>query len=260
MSVHPFSFANSCLLLISAGLVLYLFFCWKIIKQTTPPEVLATCRKPVLRFAGLYAVYFLAICLLAVTGFFTVITTPPRFLLIFLPVLAVVVLLSKAKLNGSLGFLSTLPPVFLVAVQAMRLPIELAFLRFAAEKIIPEELSFHGRNVDLLIGILAIPVSMLFLKKHSLARKAGIAFNVSGLLSLVNIFSIVVLSVPSTFRVYDTLYLPTYFPGILIVLLASSAIYLHILSLRQLLARKSSVPSRKTSEGEVAVLQTSQPA
>jgi hypothetical protein len=105
------------------------------------------------------------------------------------------------------------------------------------------ELSLHGRNYDLWIGVLALPAGYLFLRKHSVARKTGIAFNIIGLLSLVNIFSIAVPSMPSSFRVYDMLYLPTYFPGILIVFLASAAIFVHILSLRQLLFVKSSIPS-----------------
>jgi hypothetical protein len=252
MSIHPFSFANCCLLLISAGLLLYFIFLWQYLKQKTPPATFNTFKKPVLRFAGLYALYLLAICLLAGAGFFTVITTPPRFLLIFVPIAGIIVLLSRAKLNGGLGFLSIIPPLFLVGVHVMRILIELVFLRFADEKIIPVELSFHGRNVDLLVGALAIPVSLLFIKKHSLARKAGIVFNVLGLLSLANIFSLVIPSLPSTFRVYDTFYLPTYFPGVLIVFLASSAICVHILSLRQLWARKHAVrmPEVKMAGGK----------
>lgn len=245
MPVHPFSFADSCLLLISAGLLLYFIFLWQILKQKTPSPIFNTFKKPVLRFAGLIALYLLTICLLASAGFFTVITTPPRFLLIFIPIAGIIVLLSKAKLNGGLGFLSMIPPIFLVSVQSMRILIELVFLRFADEKVIPVALSFHGRNYDLLLGALAIPVSLLFIKKHPLARKAGVVFNILGLLSLANIFTIVIPSLPSTFRVYETLYLPTYFPGILIVLLASSAIYLHILSLRQLLQQKGAMPVPK---------------
>jgi hypothetical protein len=245
MSIHPFSFANSCLLLISAGLLLFFILLWQYLNQKTPPAAVNTFKKPVLRFAGLFALFLVVICLLAGAGFFTVITMPPRFLLIFVPIAGMIVLLSRAKLNGGLGFLSMIPPVFLVGVQTMRILIELVFLRFADEKIIPVELSFHGRNYDLLIGVLAIPVSLLFIKKHRLAGRVGIVFNILGLLSLANIFSVAIPSLPSTFRVYDTLYLPTYFPGVLIVFLASSAICLHILSLRQLLAQPYTVPVPK---------------
>jgi hypothetical protein len=135
----------------------------------------------------------------------------------------------------ALRFLTFLPPFLLVTVQVYRLFIELIFIQFAQEKIIPVELSIHGRNFDLWIGVLALPAGWLLYRKHSLAKKSAILFNLLGLLSLVNIFTIAVPSMPSPFRVYDMLYLPVYFPGILIMFLVSSAIYLHILSLRQLL-------------------------
>lgn len=234
MSVNPFSVSNLCLLLITAGLLTYLLFLWRMLKQKSTPEAFATFRKPVLTFVSLYALYFTGISFLAANQFFNVITMPPRFLLIFLPLLLIVILLSRASLRRSLRFLHFVPPVLLIAIHVYRFFIELVFVEFAKDKIIPVELSIHGRNFDLWIGVLALPVAYLFLKGHKLARKAGIAFNVLGLLSLVNIFTIAVPSMPSPFRVYNTLYLPTYFPGISIVFLASAAIFLHILSLRQL--------------------------
>jgi hypothetical protein len=202
------------------------------------PVEQAPFKKPVLRFVSVYTVYFTVISLLAANQFFAVVTMPPRFVLIFLPLLLIIVLLSKAGLNRSLSFLKYVPPVLLIVVQVYRLFIELVFIRFASEKIIPVELSIHGCNVDLWIGVLALPVAALFIAGSRLAVKAGIAFNVLGLLSLANIFSIAVPSMPSPFRVYNMLYLPTYFPGITIVFLASAAIFLHILSLRQLLSIK----------------------
>ena len=234
MSINPFSPSNLCLLLITIALVVYLIFLWRLLKQKTSPGALSQFKKPVLRFAALYTLYFTGISLLAANQFFNVITMPPRFLLIFLPLLFIVFLLSRASLRRSLSFLHVLPPVLLIAVQVYRLFIELLFIRFADEKIIPVELSLHGRNFDLWIGVLALPAAYLFFKGHKRATKAGITFNILGLLSLVNIFTIAVPSMPSPFRVYDTLYLPTYFPGILIVFLASAAIFLHLLSLRQL--------------------------
>jgi hypothetical protein len=256
MSVNPFSLSNIFLLLISAVLLGYLFILWQLVKQKAPVKQLPSFRKPVLRFAAAYAIYLLLLCVLASTHFFTVITMPPRFLLVFLPMLLIIFLLSKAKLNGALLFLSYLSPVLLVAVQVYRIFIELVFVQFANEKIIPQELSVYGRNFDLWIGVLAIPVAVLFVGNHPLARKAGIAFNILGLLSLANIFSIAVPSMPSTFRVYDMLYLPTYFPGILIVFAASVAIYLHILSLRQLLAMRQTAffEKAKTKKGDLPML------
>ena len=238
MSFNPFSTSNLCLVLLSAGLLAYFTFLWRLVKQKAPSTALATFKKPVIRFAAAYGSYMVVICLLATNHFFQVMTMPPRFLLVFIPLLLTVGLLTKAKLSRSLRFLQFIPPVLLIFIHVYRLFIELVFIQFAHEKIIPVELSIHGRNYDLWIGVLALPVGFFVYKQHAMARKAAILFNVLGLLSLVNIFSIVIPSMPSPFRMYEPLYLAAYFPGVLIVFLASSAIFLHILSLRQVLASK----------------------
>lgn len=235
MPLNPYSVSNLCLLLITVAFIVYFVCLWQWLKHKVTAPALAGFKKPVLRFVCIYTFYFTGISLLAANHFFATITMPPRFLLIILPLMAVVVTLSRASLHHSLRFLQFVPPFLLVGVQAYRLAIELVFVQFAHEKIIPLELSLLGRNYDLWIGVLAIPVAWLLRRQHRWAPKAAIIFNVLGLLSLLNILSIVIPSVPSAFRVYDMLYLPTYFPGILIVFLASAAIFLHILSLRQLM-------------------------
>ncbi|WP_162944997.1 hypothetical protein [Flavisolibacter nicotianae] len=241
MPLHPFSLSNLSLVFLTAGLLVFLFRLWKKTVRAASPEEKNRFQKPVTRFVLVYAVYAAAITVLAALGFFRVATMPPRFLVIFLPMLLVVVLLSGANRRSALSFLSLVPPAFLIGVHVYRLFIELVFLQFAREGLIPEVLSFHGRNFDLFIGVLALPVAFLFWKKWRLARFAGIVFNVLGLLSLLNIFSIAIRSLPSVFRVYETLYLPLYFPGILIVFLASAAVFLHVLSLRQLLPARQAL-------------------
>lgn len=245
MNINPFSFSNLLLVFISVALIVYLVRVGQVIKQKTTTAEFRLLRKPVVAFFSAYAIYFTGLSVLAAGHFFDEVTMPPRALVVFLPLLFVVALLSKVKINGPLRFLSFVPPAMLIGVHLYRLFIELVFLQFAEEKIIPEALSLHGRNFDLSVGVVALPVAFVLHKKYAMARTAGIFFNLFGLLSLVNIFSIVVPSVPSSFRVYDTLYLPTYFPGILIVFLASFAIFLHILSLRQLLLLKDTSPAKK---------------
>lgn len=246
MSLHPFSLPNLCLVLLSAGLSVYYFRIWQLLKQKSPQQQFQRFTKPVRGFAAVYAAFLLLLCVLAANQFFQVVTTPPRFLVVFVPLFFSVILLSRAKPDRALSFLSFIPPAMLVFVHVYRLFIELAFIQFANEKIIPVELSVHGRNFDLWIGVLAIPFGYFVSRQTTLAKKAGILFNVLGLLSLVNIFSIVIPAMPSPFRVYEPMQLAAYFPGVLIVFLASSAIFLHILSLRQLLAFKSQTIGAKT--------------
>lgn len=235
MPTHSFPFPNTCLLLLAAALIVYLFFLWRFAKRKAAPEAFQLFQKPALRFAVVYFVYLAIVSVLAATGFFQVVTTPPRFLLFFLPLLAGAASLVRARRNSLLPVLSVVPPVALIFVQSFRIMVELLFLQFEKAGLLPLQLSFHGRNYDLLIGALSLPVGALFLAKHNWSQRAGILFNLLGLFSLGNIFSIVLFSVPSSFRIYDTFYLPGYFPGVTIVFLASLALYLHILSLKQLL-------------------------
>ena len=239
MSFHPFSLANLCLLVLSAGLLLYYVFLLRRVQQKAPEAHRSEIQKPFAHFLAFYASCMVVICLLAANGFFQVVTTPPRFLLVFLLLLLGAVCLVKAQ-TSTLRFLQAIPPAMLISIQVYRLFIELVFIQFAMEKIIPVEMSIHGRNYDLWIGVVALPAGFLVAKNRTLARKVGIIFNAMGLLSLVNIFSIVVPSLPSSFRLYEPLYLAAYFPGILIVFLASSAVFLHILSFRQLWAKNTS--------------------
>ena len=238
MSTNAFSSAHILLMLISAGLIIYLISLWQISKRKYSPVQWIKARTPIVRFASIYSLYFASVCLLAGLGFFRVVTMPPRFLLIFLPMVLSVVLLATAKVKGSVSILSSIPPAALIAVQSFRTVIELLLVQFLNAKLVPVEMSLHGRNFDVLIGILALPTAYLFWKKYRFARVFGIAFNILGLLSLLNIFSIVAFALPSTIQKYDTLYLPTYFPGVMIVFVATLAIYLHILSLKQLTVAK----------------------
>jgi hypothetical protein len=110
------------------------------------------------------------------------------------------------------------------------------------EHLVPRELTFEGRNFDILIGITALVVGYLMLKKPEVTRTTAIIWNVVGIISLVNIGFIAVFSVPSPFRVFATNYLPTYFPGILIpTVFVPFALCFHILSLKQLLHMGKSV-------------------
>ncbi|RYZ54922.1 MAG: hypothetical protein EOO14_13770 [Chitinophagaceae bacterium] len=258
MSFHPFSIANLCLLVLSAGLLLYYLFLLRRVQQKAPAAHRSEIQKPFARFLAVYASCMVVICLLAANGFFQEITTPPRFLLVFVLLVSGVVWLVKAK-TSTMRFLQAIPPALLITIQAYRLLIELVFIQYASEKIIPVEMSIHGRNYDLWIGVLALPAGFLVAQNRTLARKVGIIFNALGLLSLVNIFSIVVPSLPSSFRLYEPLYLAAYFPGILIVFLASSAVFLHILSLRQLWVRNTGRAARHFPERTTFLTSSSTP-
>jgi hypothetical protein len=237
MSIDKFSLPNLILLAASVVVLCYLYYVWTIIRDNASPAQMNSVSKKPKWFAIAYGLYLIIIFALGSTGFFATVTMPPRLAIIFIPIMATVILLVVSKISTSLNFLTLVPPATLVSIQAFRIAIEFGLTQFYADKIIPVELTFHGRNFDIAIGLLAIPIAYLLFTKQKLSTKLGIAFNILGLISFINITSIAVSSFPSPFRIYDTNYLPTYFPGILITFLAPVACYFHVLSLKQLMYR-----------------------
>ena len=187
---------------------------------------------------GSFAAFLLVISLLSIRGFFSVASLPPRFLIILLPNAVFGVYLLSFRVSGAFSFLKYFPAALLVGVQFYRFVLEFLVWEFHQQKLVPLEITYGGRSFDFLIGISSLVAAFLLYKKVRHAKKIGVLFNVFGMASMVNIIFIVATSFPSPFRLFETNYLPTFFPGILIPgFIAPFAIYMHLLSLKQLIYR-----------------------
>ena len=138
--------------------------------------------------------------------------------------------------------LRSVPPQWLILMQSFRIVVELLiWFAFLAGKL-PVQMSFEGRNFDVMTGVLALPVGLLLVRKKSYASKLGIVFNIAGILLLLNILVIAVLSMPTSFRYFmnePSNILVAQFPFILLPgVLVPIAYTMHIFSLRQLLIKK----------------------
>ncbi|HEX7151997.1 MAG TPA: hypothetical protein VF618_10955 [Thermoanaerobaculia bacterium] len=157
---------------------------------------------------------------------------PPRMAVAIVPSL-----LAAFLVGFRLRYLERLPVSWLIAPQAFRIVVEAVLYVLWQARLLPELMTLHGRNWDLLTGVLAIPVALVA-ARH---RRIGIAFNVLGLALLLNVVLHGLFSAPTPFRYFMTeppntfiAYFPyVWLPGFLIPL----ALTLHILSLRQLRAR-----------------------
>ncbi len=83
----------------------------------------------------------------------------------------------------------------LVAVQAFRLPLELAMHAMAERGVMPEQMSYTGRNFDILTGVTALVVAPLVARGVG-GRKLVAAWNVLGLGLLLNVVVVAVRSTP----------------------------------------------------------------
>jgi hypothetical protein len=147
--------------------------------------------------------------------------------------------------------LKLVPPQWLVFMQSFRIVVELLLLfAFMAGKL-PVQMTFEGRNFDVLTGLLALPVGYLLAKRKSYAFKLAIVFNIIGMLLLLNILVIAVLSMPTSVRYFmnePSNTLVAQFPFILLPgVLVPIAYTMHIFSLRKLLITQADQLPRSMS-------------
>jgi len=178
---------------------------------------------------------------LSYNGFFSHFESlPPRPALVFLIPLPIVLVIAFSKKGTQL--FQSLPTQWLVSMQSFRIAVELLLLMAFLKNLLPVQMTFEGFNFDILSGILALPVGYLLSRKKSYAPQLAVAYNVIGMLLLVNILVIAVLSMPTPFRYFQNEpanTLVAQFPFILLPgILVPIAYSMHIFSLRQILTRK----------------------
>jgi hypothetical protein len=134
-----------------------------------------------------------------------------------------------------------LPVWVLVGMHAFRFPLELIMHQAAREGVMPVQMSYSGWNFDIVTGITAIFVAGMALRGRA-PNGLLMAWNVIGILFLVNILAIAIASTPM-FLAFGTesgkvntwvAYFPfVWLPGVLV----PSAIVGHVVLTRRLLGR-----------------------
>lgn len=191
-------------------------------------------KKNVITIYIIVTVWVLLVGVLSLNGFFSDFShLPPRPLwVILIPTLFFIVI---AFTRTTRELLLVIPPYWLVAMQTFRILVEILLWKTFMLNLLPIQMTFEGSNFDGLSGLLAVPVAMILSKKW--APKLLLAFNIIGLLLLLNILVIAVLSMPTPLRYFmneppNTLVgeFPFIYLGAVLVAIAQG---LHILSLRQ---------------------------
>lgn len=132
-----------------------------------------------------------------------------------------------------------LPIEHLVVFQAFRFPLELVLHDWAQDGIIPATMTWTGKNVDILTGVLAAAAFALTRKSTKTIKvRTAWFFNVIGLGLLFNVMRVAILSSPLPFSwdVQPPLELAFYVPQYLIVpVCVAGALGGHIILTRALL-------------------------
>jgi hypothetical protein len=159
-------------------------------------------------------------------------------LAIFLPLIIGAPILLRSRRIGQV--LDAMPASWLVALQVYRV-LGSAFLIAWASGTMPGLFGLPAGIGDVTTGLLALPVAIAIAAGTSEGRRAGIAWNMFGLLDLAVAVSIGFLTSPGPLQLIvpsvSTVQLGTY-PTVMIPAFAvPSSVLLHVLSLRQLYRR-----------------------
>ncbi len=125
--------------------------------------------------------------------------TPPRVMIFLVGCNLVAVVFAFSRAGTRL--VDGLPVVALVGFQAFRFPLELVLHRFFTEGMLPVQMTFLGRNFDILSGVLGL-VLALWMSRRGVSRTLVWAYNLVGFGLLLNVGAIAVLSSPVPFRVF----------------------------------------------------------
>ena len=177
--------------------------------------------------------------LLAYKGFYTnTLAAPPRLLLATLPALLVIIFLFVTR--GGISFISKLDLGTLTLLHLVRLPVELVLYWLSLYKLVPELLTFEGRNFDIISGLTApIIYFMCFKDSRMINKKILLLWNVVSLGLLLNVVINAVLSAPYAFQQFAfeqpntaVLYFPFIWLPCFIVMVI---VFIHFVAFKQIL-------------------------
>ena len=164
-------------------------------------------------------------------------TIPPRIILLAAPPLVMIACLFLTT-RGKY-FLDGLDIKYLTMLHIIRIPVELVLLWLSINKVIPQLMTFEGRNFDILSGITAPIIYYFVFVKNNFNKKVVLGWNFICLALLLNIVVNAVLSVPTAFQQFSfeqpniaILYFPfNLLPAVVVPLVLLS----HLAAIRQLM-------------------------
>jgi hypothetical protein len=188
--------------------------------------------------SGVWIALLAALSLTGVLSDFS--SFPPKIMIVFIIPLIICVLLLFAKSFATI--LESIPFQWLIYIQSFRFFVEILIWMLFIDHLAPIQMTFEGRNIDILAGILAPIVGYLSFYGAQKRKWLIWAWNIFGLITLINILTVAVLSFPSPFRYFmnepaNTIvarFPIVFLPGILVPM----AYYMHAFSIKQLLIKK----------------------
>ncbi|WP_018477864.1 hypothetical protein [Pontibacter roseus] len=165
---------------------------------------------------------------------------PPKFAIVIVAPLVSVVLLMRWPVFKN--FLAHVPDSWLCYIQVFRVPVELFLWLLFLDNLIPVQMTFEGRNWDVLTGLTAPLAAYVCFGQGRKRRQLALIWNLVGMALLLNIISVAMLSTPSPFRMFFNEPANTIvatFPTVLLpALLVPIAYTMHLFSIQKILMRQ----------------------
>lgn len=177
----------------------------------------------------------------AESGFFRNFQTmPPRIAFGLVPTIVAIMILSSLRRVREVLFAA--PESWLIAYQVYRVPLEIVLWMLFRTNLIPVQMTFEGRNFDIIPALLALPVAYFCCVRKSWPRVVAMIWNVLGFGLVVNVATTGLLSAPTPFRVFMNEPANTFiadFPYVWIpTFLVPLALFGHVMSFLQLMTKK----------------------
>ena len=192
----------------------------------------------------LFGGWTITLTLLAYNGIFADLShLPPRpVIAMFIPL---PIILAFALSKTGTAIIRQIPAYWLVYLQSFRVFVEILLWQAFLNAKLPVQMTFEGGNFDILTGIVSLPAGYFIAKNKHSSQKISLAFNIVGIVLLLNILVIALLSMPTPLRYFmnepanvivgEIPYI--FLPGVLVPV----AYGLHILSLRKWYLEKKAV-------------------
>lgn len=180
-------------------------------------------------------IFFQAV--LALSGFHEASqSTPPR--IVSFGVLPALVVIAAYFVFFRRRFVEKLPLKVLTLLHVVRVPVEIVLLWLFQNRLIPQSMTFEGRNFDILSGLTAPLVLLLAFRGGRVNRALLIGWNLAALALLFNVVDTAILSFPfpgQTAPVEETNRAVLYFPYVwLPTIVVPIVFFAHLASLWKL--------------------------
>jgi hypothetical protein len=187
-------------------------------------------------------IWLLILGVVSKTGFYAVTDVmPPRLLFVVMPAFVTIAALFLTDIGRR--FLDDLDLKTLTWLHIVRIPVEIVLLWLFLYKMIPELMTFEGRNFDILSGITAPLIVYWVYSKKNVHSKLFLWWNILCLGLLLNIVTSAILAAPYPFQqlAFDqpnigVLYFPfVWLPGCIVPLVFLS----HLVAIRRVVKKKN---------------------